>query len=692
LAVFQNADGWVLETRHCAYAFGTTADGLLVHRYWGLRLTEASDYPGAVEPIAADSFDLPENRRREEYPGQEGAKYSEPCICVEFEDGIRDLRLRYMGVELNIGINHIVIHLKDQKYPLHVNLHYQAHEESDLIERWAELRNGGESPIKVRRLFSGLWHIPELDDYFLTYVTGRWSDEMHIQHEQLCGGKKVLESRRLTTGHGGNPWFAVDDGKSSETSGRVWFGTLAWSGNWKTVGEITTTGSLQMLTGVNDWDFCWMLTAGETISTPHAFAGMSENGFGEASRKMHDFIRECVLPHGHSERKVIFNSWEATTFAVDIQSQIQLANIAAGLGVELFVLDDGWFKGRYDDRVGLGDWSPDQGKFPDGLNPLISAVKSLGMSFGLWLEPEMVNPDSDLYRHHPDWAIQFPGRALTSARNQYILNLGRKDVQDHLIQVIDSLLSSYEISFVKWDMNRNVSEPGWQGAAGDPRELWMRYVFGLYRVLEEVRARHPKVVFQSCSGGGGRADLGVLHYADQVWVSDNTDACARLRIQEGYAQIFPAATMESWVTDQNDSLLPLDFRFHVCMTGVLGIGGDISTWDALKLADAKKWVLVYKSQRDLIMWGDRYLLRSARNHAYSAIEYLNKDKTRGIIFVFQTFQTPPWKTPTLHLQGLTLDRKYVIEGVVKSGRAWQESGLQIPLDNFQSKIVLIQRN
>jgi len=241
-------------------------------------------------------------------------------------------------------------------------------------------------------------------------------------------------------------------------------------------------------------------------------------------------------------------------------------------------------------------------------------------------------------------------------------------------------------------MNRNVSEPGWQGTPGDPRELWMRYVFGLYRVLQEVRARHPKVVFQSCSGGGGRADLGVLHYADQVWVSDNTDACARLRIQEGYAQIFPAATMESWVTDQNDSLLPLDFRFHVCMTGVLGIGGDISTWDALKLADAKKWVLVYKSQRDLIMWGDRYLLRSARNHAYSAIEYLNKDKTRGIIFVFQTFQTPPWKTPTLHLQGLTLDRKYVIEGVVKSGRAWQESGLQIPLDNFQSKIVLIQRN
>ena len=691
MTINQNSDGWILQTSHYAYAFGISQTGHLVHRYWGPVLFSEKDYPGIIEPMEADSFDLPENRRKEEYPGLEGAKYTEPCLLAEFDDGVRDLRLRYSCMETMAEKEHIVLILKEQKYPLKIKLHYRVHESFDLIERWAEIHNSGTSPIKLRRLFSSIWHLPLLNENRITYVTGKWSDEMQIKQENLLGEKKVLESRRLTSGHSSSPWFAIDDGKSTETHGRVWFGNLAWSGNWKNIFECTTTGELQILTGVNDWDFNWLLSASETIVTPHAFAGISENGFGEASRKMHDYIRSCVLPHGQIDRRVLFNSWEATTFDINIESQIGLAKIAASMGVELFVLDDGWFKGRENDHAGLGDWSPDPRKFPNGLKPLILAVKELGMSFGLWIEPEMVNPDSDLYRQHPEWVIHFSGRDRTLARNQCILNLGKEEVQEHLIQVIDALCSSHDISFIKWDMNRNVSEPGWQDSPGDPRELWMRYVFGLYKVLEELRKRHPEIIFQSCSGGGGRADLGILQYMDQVWVSDNTDASARLQIQEGYSQIFPAATMESWVTDQNETLLPLDFRFHVSMCGVLGIGGNIKRWTPQELSTAKKWVQFYKSQRDIVMWGDRYLLKSARNNAVSAIEYLGKDKNRGVIFVFKTFLPTPEKSFILNLQGLNPNAFYQVEGAVKSGLGWQECGIKIQLNNFQSKIILIER-
>ncbi len=278
-------------------------------------------------------------------------------------------------------------------------------------------------------------------------------------------------------------------------------------------------------------------------------AGGAIEGFGGASRTLHDFVRDTVIPHGHTLHKVLYNSWEATTFDVDEASQIELARHAADMGIELFVMDDGWFHGRNDDHAGLGDWWPDEKKFPNGLQPLIEQVNDLGMDFGLWVEPEMVNPDSDLYRTHPDWVIHFPTRVRTTGRDQLILNFGRTDVQDYIIDLLDRLLAEHNITFIKWDMNRNASEPGWPDAPGDQREIWVRYVYGLYRVWGTLRERHPDVIWQSCSGGGGRADVGILRLADQVWISDNTEPTARLAIQEGYTQMYPANTMEAWVTD-----------------------------------------------------------------------------------------------------------------------------------------------
>jgi alpha-galactosidase len=690
LAILSDHQGWILQTDSSAYVLGISAQGHLIHRYWGPRLAVLTDYPDIQDPQAMDSFNLPENRRCYELGTSEGADFREPCITVRYADGVRDLQLRFLHAELDDQHDTLKIQLVDAPYGLQIRVCYRVLNTVDLIERWVEVSNAGSQPVEMGRIFSAQWHLPDLSAYWLSYVCGQWCDEMRWHHELISGGKKVLESRRLTSGHCGNPWFAVDDGQSSETQGQVWFGTLAWSGNWKTTFEFTENQTLHVLSGLNDWDFNWRLKPGETFTSPHAVAGTTTAGFGGASRALHDYIREEVLPHGKLNRKVIYNSWEATTFDVDVDSQIRLATLAAEMGVELFVLDDGWFHGRKADSAGLGDWWPDEVKFPLGLKPLISAVKQLDMDFGLWIEPEMVNPDSDLYRQHPEWVFHYPGRARTLARNQLILNLARPDVQEHLITVLDGLLSENEIDFIKWDMNRTISEPGWADAPGDARELWVRYVHGLYHIWGTLRARHPQVIFQSCSGGGGRADLGILAYADQIWVSDNTEATARLKIQEGFTRLFPAAVMESWVTDQNAALIPLSFSFHVSMCGVLGVGANILHWTPEQRQEAKTWIASYKTHRQLILWGDRFVLRSAYQHPVSAVLYLDKARLQGILFVFRTYLSEPAALPVIYFEGLLAQQLYEIAGVLKSGAAWQQEGLQISLQNFESQMILVQ--
>ena len=322
------------------------------------------------------------------------------------------------------------------------------------------------------------------------------------------------------------------------------------------------------------------------------------------------------------------------------------------MGVELFVMDDGWFHRRDIDNAGLGDWWPDEKKFPNGLQPLIKRVNELGMGFGLWLEPEMVNTDSELYRAHPDWIIHFPTRSRTEMRNQHILNLGRTDVQEYLINLLDKLLREHNIVFIKWDMNRNVSEPGWPEAPGDQRELWVRYVHGVYHVWKTLAQRHPQILWQSCSGGGGRVDLGMLQMVDQYWVSDNTEATARLGIQEGFSQAYPAITMESQVTHMGNPLLPLTFRFHVSMLGVLGMSVDLLEWSEEEMAVGAEQIALYKEIRPLVQFGDQYRLLPAQGRTYSAWQYVSKDRREAVLFAFRTHVREPARIPPIYLQGL----------------------------------------
>lgn len=689
MPIYASDGGWVLETRATGYALGLNRAGLLAHRYWGPRLAGPDDYPPAPDSPGWASFNNPAQLTPEEFPGYEDMKFVEPCILAAFADGVRGTRLRFEAAELHDGaIPELHIHLRDAAYPLRVTLHYRVHADYDLIERRVTAENLGNAPITLERLWSAQWHVPLGERYRLSHLCGRWFEEFQLRREPLSEGVKVLESRRITTSHHHQPWFALDRGHTDEDQGAVWFGALAWSGNWKLAAEVSSLGQTRLSLGLNDWDFAWRLGPGERFETPSCLAGFTLEGFGGVSRRFHDFVRDQVVPHRRFEHKVLYNSWEATEFAVDEESQARLAALAAEMGVELFVMDDGWFHGRDHDRAGLGDWWPDERKFPQGLKPLIERVNALGMEFGLWVEPEMVNPDSELYRAHPDWVIHFPTRPRTEGRNQLILNLGRADVQDYLIEKLDRLLAEYNIAFVKWDMNRNVSEPGWPDAPGEQRELWVRYVQGVYRVWGTLRERHPEVIFQSCSGGGGRADLGILRLADQIWVSDYTEPLGRLHIQEGFSQLYPASTMEAWVTDMGPEWLPLAFRFHVSMCGVLGVGGHLERWGAERRAEAAGYIAQYKALRHLVQDGDMYRLRSPQTHPLSAVQYMSKDRAEGVLFVFRSHLPGPGLLPPIYLRGLDPNAQYEVEGVAgaRSGRAWMHAGLTVELRDLQSEV------
>jgi alpha-galactosidase len=693
MPIHTSTNYWVLETRHTAYAFGLNKANLLSHCYWGKRLPFVKDYPAPFEPEHWASTDGYDHFIPEEYPGYAGTKYIDPVLKVTFADGVRDVVLEFQDFQTSASPQPtLALCFKDSYYPLQVTLHYRIHEEYDLIERWTTLENLGTDPILVERAFSAKWTMPQGDDYSLTHMYGRWTDEFNLQRESLTPGLKVIESRRIIPSHRAVPWFAIDR-NASEEQGDVWFGTLAWSGNFKITAEVTEFASTRVSIGVNDWDFAWKLMPGEPLVTPVAISGYTQNGFGAASRSFHDYVRNKLLPHGKTLHKILYNSWEATLFAVDEASQSNLAEIAANMGVELFVMDDGWFHNRNWDNAGLGDWFPDKKKFPNGLGGLIKRVNDLGMDFGLWVEPEMVNPDSDLYRAQPDWVIHFPTRARTEARNQLILNMARTDVQNYIITTLDKILSENNIAFIKWDMNRPASEPGWQDALGDPRELWLRYVYGVYHVWGELRQRHPKVIWQSCASGGGRADFGILKFADQVWTSDNTEATARLSIQEGFSQYLPANTMEAWVTDWGKDLVPLEFRFHVSMCGSLGVGGNLLEWTQLERESAAEYIRLYKEIRHVIQFGDQFRLISSQQNNYSALQYVSKDKSESVLFAFRTHIPDRFNIPMIYLRGLDPDALYSIEGFdqPRSGTAWMESGLKVELKNLQSRVLRIQR-
>ncbi len=696
---------WLLTTRESSYAMGVDKNGVLQHLYWGAPLWRAQDLPAASTRRDLSSFDPHQMLENEEFPGWGGPRYYEPALKVARDNGDRDLVLRY--VSHRIQQNDLDIELKDIRDDIEVTLHYRVYPEHGILRRNATIRNGTGRALTVESAQSATWYMPPGKDYQLSYLTGRWAAETQLNHEAIHEGMKVLESRKGHTSHSINPWFAIDAGDASEEHGQVWFGALAWSGNWRITVERTPYRQVRVTGGFNTFDFAYPLKPGETLETPEFDAGFSQSGFGGASRLLHRYEREEIVPGGLTSRvrPVLYNSWEATHFDVNEPGQKLLAEKAAQTGVELFVVDDGWFGKRNNDKAGLGDWFVNPQKFPQGLKGLIEHVNKLGMDFGLWVEPEMVNADSDLYRKHPDWVMNFPDRPRSELRNQLVLNLARNDVKEYLFGVLDKLASEYNIRYYKWDMNRAFSEPGWpEVPPSDQRKLWVDYALNLYEILDRLRAKHPKLEIESCSGGGGRIDLGVLQRVEEIWPSDNTEAFDRLRIQEGFSQAYAPKVMSAWVTDvpnMNGRSTPLQFRFLVAMQGALGIGANLNHWSEHDFALAAKMVGLYKRIRNTVQLGDLYRLLSPRTSDVTANEYVSTDGKEAVLFAFrhsQQYNTPP---PTIYLRGLDERAVYRVESIdgkllekqpELSGGYLMRGGLNVNLrGDFDSTAVLLER-
>jgi len=685
-----------LDGNGVTYALGVDDKGYLRPIHWGGPLADGDPLvpPIVIEP---SSFDPQPTVTAQEFPGQGEGLVTEPGVKVAFADGNRDLVLKYRSHRVDGET--LTVELADIARPLFVTLRYTIDPDTGVLARSATIRNGGRRPVRVDQLAAAVFTLPSGDDYRLSYLTGRHAAEWTLKEVPVTPALTAIESRRGLTGHGNNPWFAIGRaGRTAEESGPVWFGAFAWSGSFRISVAQDVVGRVRVAAGYNPYDFAWALKPGETLDTPVVYAGYSDHGMGGASRSFHAFQLTHILPdHARGRlRPVLYNSWEATAFDVTEAGQMALADKAAAIGAERFVVDDGWFGARDSDRAGLGDWTVNPHKFPHGLRPLIDKVKALGMDFGLWVEPESVNPDSDLYRQHPDWVIAFPGRPRTEARNQLVLNLARADVRTHVLGWLDRLVSENDIAFLKWDVNRRWTEPGWAGKSpGDQQRLYVDYVRNLYAILDELRRRHPALEIEGCAGGGGRVDLGMMARVDQVWTSDNTDPSDRLAIQDGFTHAYAPAVMMAWVTDSpnwaNTRVTSLDYRFLSAMQGGLGIGANLLKWQAEDVVTARKWVAAYKTIRSTIQRGQLYRLVSPDASAStSATMYVAPDQRQAVLF--QMLHSSMWRdNPGAILPlGLAAERRYSVRmlgggalpaGVpaVASGAWWITQGLRSPL-------------
>lgn len=669
---------FILETKNTHYVLGVDKYGYNRHIHWGKKC-DADDY--FIKNIGDENSNhsMLDNFKQELTPFGK-TLYRDCAIKAQFADKCREINLRFDGYEADE--NTLKLNFSDAHYPLAITLNYEIHNECDIITRWTTVKNNGNEPIYFEKLFSAEFNLPSKKPYTFKNTNGAWGAEFIETNTVLQGGSWVNESRKGTSGHNQSPYFIAHQ-NADEKSGDVYFASLAYSGNFKIEADRDLFGTTRVILGMNDFDFRFMLKGGESFDAPKVFCGYTQ-GFGEMSRQMHKFAINNVLPKSFNDKPlpVLYNSWEATEFDVSIEGQTALAEVASKIGVELFVMDDGWFGARNNDRAGLGDWYVNREKFPKGLDELIDRVNELGMDFGIWVEPEMVNKDSDLFRSHPDWAYHYDTREACELRNQLVLNMTREDVQEYIFNCLNDLLSNHNIKYVKWDMNRPFSETGAENLEC-PQMLWYLHTKAVYDIVDKLKALHPDVAIESCASGGGRSDYGALMHYDQVWTSDNTDAIDRMVIQKGYSLLRPIKTMRAWVTDINWYNKPcsLDFRFNIAMQGALGIGGDLTKYSNEDLGICKKNIALYKEIRELVQFGNLYRNMDIDEDEILFNQYVNDEKTKSVAFIAANGTRFFKKAVPMHFDGLDEEKRYALtindETYEKSGAYLMNVGIDL---------------
>ncbi len=575
---------------------------------------------------------------------------------------------------------------EDKVLKLQVVLLYTVFEALDAITRSVRILNEAEDSIYLTKVLSACLDMDK-KEYDMLTLYGLWARERMINRRRITDGKHLISSLRGVTSHQEQPFMAILDKDANDDQGEVFGLNLVYSGNFMAQAEVTQFTMLRAVIGINPEDFSWRLGQGETFTSPEAVLVYSSEGIGQMSRTFHDLYRRHLIRGEYRDKKrpVLINNWEATYFDFDSEKLLSIAREASKLGIEMLVIDDGWFGAREDDNCALGDWVVNETKLKGGLSYLAAEVNRLGMKLGLWFEPEMISPDSDLYRAHPDWAIQVPGRTGALARNQYVLDISRQEVRDAIYDSVAGVLRSANIEYVKWDMNRALTDLGSTCLEADTQgELYHRYVLGLYELQERLVRDFPKLLLENCSSGGGRFDPGMLYYSPQIWCSDDTDAIERLSIQEGTALIYPLSAMGAHIADcpshSNGRSTPFATRGYVALSGTFGYELDITKIPEEDRKLIPDQVAMYHRYNDLIREGDYYRIASYQsNHEYDCTMVVSKDKGEALVTFIQVMARPNYRSRRIYLKGLCEKTIYRIEesGEELSGGALMYAGINI---------------
>lgn len=645
--------------------------GRLYQVYFGDKLKNAADYDNLTWNTYAASDGAVSTRGHEVYAGSGNEDYFEPAVAITHADGNMTTYLYYKGVETKAidGGTETIITLQDNKYPDTVKLHYAAYDKENVIKAWTEISHNEKHPVTLWRYSSTMLYF-DASKYFLTSYHSDWAKEGQPETVQLTAGKKIIDTKLGTrAAMHTEPFFELGlNEPAKENEGNVVLGTIGWTGNFRFTFEVDNVGGLRVIPAINPYASDYKLRAGETFTTPEFIFTTSSTGVGQASRNLHDWARRYQVNMGMGDRLSLLNNWENTGFDFDQKSLAELMKDAKDLGVDMFLLDDGWFANKYprkDDHAGLGDWDVTHSKLPEGIPGLVRDAKAAGVKFGIWVEPEMVNPKSELFEKHPDWVIQQPNRETYYYRNQLVLDISNPKVQDYVFGVVDRIMTENpDVAYFKWDCNSpitNIYSPYHKANQGN---TYIDHVRGVYNVMSRIKAKYPNLPMMLCSGGGGRMDYEALKYFTEFWCSDDTDPYERLYIQWSLSKFFPAKTMGSHVTNWNKKT-SVKFRTDVCSSCKLGFDIDLKP---LKGTDdytfVQQAVKNWSRLKPVILDGDQYRLVSPYETDHSALNYVSKDKSHAVLFAYNLH--PRYKEPRLlkvRMQGLDPQRQYTVEEI-----------------------------
>ncbi|MDR0886207.1 MAG: alpha-galactosidase [Clostridiales Family XIII bacterium] len=725
---FEQERVFKLDTPNTTYLIGVVdEEGYLGHLYYGARLENGQGLGYLLRTEEAPFVPSKNNREKSsfldffhtEYPTGGVGDYRESALEVRNADGFTACQLQYQDYEILDGKYDIPgmpatfadaaqsshaqssqattlrIRCVDSVLNLEVILQYGVFEDVDAITRSVIIQNHDDSPVYLEKVLSASIDM-DMEDYEMLTLHGSWARERHIQRNKLVYGRQSIGSFRGESGHQEHPFIALVSPDTTQEHGSVYAMSFVYSGNFIAQAEVSQFDSVRLQMGIHTQGFSWKLDPKETFYSPEVVLTYSGNGLDHMTHTFHNLYRNHLIrsPYLHQERPILINNWEATYFDFDREKLLAIARDAKDAGIEMLVMDDGWFGKRSSDDSSLGDWFVNEEKLQGGLSYLVDEVKNIGLKFGIWFEPEMISPDSNLYRAHPDWAISIPRRDATQSRSQFVLDLSRPEVIDYTYEQVAKILRSAPIDYVKWDMNRQLSDLGSVYLEADKMgELSHRYVLGVYELQERLVTEFPDLLLENCSGGGARFDPGMLYYSPQIWCSDDTDAIERLQIQEGTALVYPLSTIGAHVSDcPNHSVgrtTPFKTRGDVALAGTFGYELDITKIPDADRAMIPEQTAQYHKYHELIREGTYYRIASwGTNHSYDCYMVVNQDKTDALVTYVQVLGQANVHTKKMKLKGLDAGATYELEGTSEQylGESLMNAGYIVPKlwGDFQS--------